>query len=227
MRALFLLLVLANLVFYAYAHVARVDDRIENHIPRLQMNADQVRIVQRTAPPAGAAFAAPAVACLEWGQVAAPDVARAEALLARLGVPDEKLERSVTASAGYWVYMPPLGTKAEIARKIGELKALGITEFFVVQEANEWRNAISLGIFRTEDAAEEFHAGLRKRGVRSAVTGRRDNFFRQVAFYVREPDAAVVEGLAGIQREFAGTELRAVPCPERAGEGVRADAATK
>ncbi|HXF67153.1 MAG TPA: SPOR domain-containing protein [Burkholderiales bacterium] len=221
MRAFFLFLVLANLVFFAYGSLARRDDAARQ-IALLQISPERIRLIAaqgpipaapapgRTAPPAQPK--APS-ACLEWGIFAGPDVARAAAALARLELPQERIERAVTDAGGYWVYIPPLKTKAEVDRKVGELKALGVAEFFVVQEATQWRNAISLGIFRTEEAAKSFLGKLRERGVRSAVAERRENFLKQIAFYVREPDEPTVKRLAEIQREFPGSEIKAAPCP--------------
>ena len=118
-----------------------------------------------------------------------------------------------------WVYMPPLKTKAEIDRKVGELKTFGVTEFFVVQDAGQWKNAISLGIFRTEEAAQGYLAKVKERGVRSAIAARRENFLKQVAFHVREPTPATVAKLTELQKEFPGTEMKAGTCPPAAAKG--------
>jgi hypothetical protein len=115
--------------------------------------------------------------------------------------------------------MPPLKAKADVDRKVNELKALGVTEFFVVQDAGQWRNAISLGIFRTEDAAQAFLAKLKERGVRTAVAERRENFLKQVVFHVREPNDVTVARLTVIQQEFPGSEIKAGPCPPAAAKG--------
>lgn len=232
MRALFLLLVLANLVFYAYAHVMRDSGGVESQIPLLQIAPEKIKLIKaadklvaekprapgKSIPPTPpkTALAAPA-ACLEWGIFAGPDVAKAADALARLELPAEQVDRAVTDAGGYWVYMPPLKTKADVDRKIRELKDLGVNEFFVVQDAGQWRNAISLGIFRTDEAAQGFLAELRKRGVRSAVAARRENFLRQVAFYVREPGESTVAKLTALQQEFPGSEIKAGPCPPAQG----------
>ena len=97
------------------------------------------------------------------------------------------------------------------------MRDLGVTEFFVVQDAGQWRNAISLGIFRTDEAAQAFLAGLKERGVRSAIVTRRENFLRQVAFYVREPSEETVARLTALQQEFPGSEMKAGPCPPAQG----------
>jgi hypothetical protein len=217
MRAFFLALVLANLLVFAYAEFAR-ENGAARQIALLQIAPERVRIVSAAgkAPAAADRASAPAkapAACLEWGVFAGPDVARAAAALARLGLPEGSVERAVTDAGGYWVYIPPLKTKVEVDRKIGELKALGVTEFFVVQEATQWRNAISLGIFRSEEAARAFLATLRERGVRSAVAERRENFLKQIAFYVREPTPEAAKRLTLLQQEFPGSELKAGLCP--------------
>jgi hypothetical protein len=36
---------------------------------------------------------------------------------------------------------------------------------------------------------------------------------KRVAYYLREPDTATVAQIAGLQREFPGTQIRAGPCP--------------
>lgn len=223
MRALFLLLVLANVAFYAYGIVARQQGDTDSQIPLLQISPEKIRLIKSTGgpgaatskpstAPGGAASAAPA-ACLEWGVFAGPDVARAAAALARLELPEALVQRAVADAGGYWVYIPPLKTQADIDKKLGELKALGVTDFFVVQDATPWRNAISLGIFRTEEAAKSFLDGLRSKGMHSAVAERRENFLRQIAYYLREPSAAIVAKLAELQREFPGTQIKAMACP--------------
>ena len=229
MRALFLLLVLANMMFFAYAQVAREGADAGSRISQLQITPEKIKQLKAMDPAPGGkakgsgkaippappkAAAAVPTACLEWGLFAGPAVAKAESALAGLDLPASQIERSVADAGGYWVYMPQLKTKAEIDRKIAELKAIGITEFFVVQDPGQWKNAISLGIFRTEEAAQVYLAKLKERGVRSAIAARRENFLKQVAFHVREPTPATVAKLTELQKEFPGTEMKAGPCPQ-------------
>ena len=231
MRALFLFLVLANLVFYAYAHVVR-GSSAAGAISQLEVSPEKIKVLGAAAksaadrprsPDKGAkaevgevTTAAGAAACIEWGVFAGPDVARADTALARLELPQDRIERTVTDAGGYWVYIPPLKSKSETDRKVGELKALGVADFVIVQDSGQWRNAISLGIFRTDEAAQAYLVKLRDRGVRSAVAERRENFLRHIAFLVREPDESVVARLAALHQEFPGTELKATRCPAAA-----------
>jgi hypothetical protein len=226
MRLLFLALVFANLAFFAYARFAG-ESAAKDPASQLEVSAEKIKVLKasgKSAPdlPRGApaakgapgrtATAGPA-ACIEWGVFAGPAVARADTALARLELPQDKVERTVADAGGYWVYVPPLKTKAEMDRKLGELKALGLNDFFIVQDAGQWRNAISLGIFKSDEAAQGFLATLKERGVRSAVAERRENFLKQISFLVREPDDALVARLATLQQDFPGSELKATQCP--------------
>jgi hypothetical protein len=213
MRTLFLLLVLANAAFYAYAYIARERDIARKAGPELQINADKIRIVRRR-PDAASGVPAPALAaCLEWGVVTGSDVARANAGLAQLALPEASIRRVVTNVPGYWVYMPPLKTPAAIDKKLQELRALGVTEMQVVQEPAQWRTAISLGVFKTEEAAANFLEGLRAKGVRTAVAGPRENLLKQAVYFVREPAPEIVAKMAELQQAFPGSRIKAGQCP--------------
>lgn len=209
-RTLFLLLVLANAVFYAYAYVARERETARRAGPELQINADRIRIVRH--PDAASAAPAPA-ACLEWGVLTGSDVARASEALAQLALPDAIIQRTVTDAPGYWVYMPPLKAQPAIDKKLEELRALGVTDARVVQEPAQWRTAISFGTFRTEQTAVSFLEGLKAKGVRTAIMGRREDLLKQAVYYLREPASEIVARIAELKQAFPGTEIKAGQCP--------------
>ncbi|MCW5606376.1 MAG: SPOR domain-containing protein [Burkholderiales bacterium] len=218
MRLLFFILLFANLAFFAYAYMAEQQDDVDGRVQQLQINPDKIRPVSSDDGAASALTPeklgqVSPTACLEWGLFAGPDVARADAAIARLDLPPALVQRTLADTGGYWVYMPPQKNRAEVDKKIGELRAFGVTEFFVVQDVPQWRNAISLGIFKSEDGAKKFLESLREKGVRSAVVAHRENFLKQIAYFVREPDQQMVARLAELQREFPGSEIRAVACP--------------
>ena len=220
MRIFFLLLLLANLGFFAYHHYLGEDDATATQLALLQINPERISKVampaatpaRTPAPALTPAVPAPA-ACVEWGVFAGAEVARAEGAIAALALPDAAIQRRVSDGNGYWVHMPPLKTRTDVDRKVGELKALGVTDFFVVQDAGPWRNAISLGLFKSEEAANAQLTVLRERGVRSATITRRENFLKQVSWLVREPDATVIARLTALQAEFPGATLKAGSCP--------------
>ena len=141
------------------------------------------------APPLSAPAA---VACVELGDFNETEATRLEKALAEL-VPTEKItRRRVTQSSSFMVYIPSQGDKDGADRKSGELRRLGVSDFYVLQADGDMRFAISLGIFKTRAAADGHLAELVKKGVRSArITGRGDSLAK-VAFQLRGLDDQAV-----------------------------------
>lgn len=210
MRAFFLLIVLANLAFFAWDRYLREPVSAEERIQQVQITPEKIRLVNTRVPPATPVAAA---VCMEWGAFAGAAVARADAAMEELALPAAQVDRVVMEASGYWVYIPPLKSKGEAEKAGRALKGLGVTDYSVVQDQTQWRNAISLGIFRTDEAAQAFLASLKKKGVTDAVAEKRESFLKQVVFYVREPSEATVAKLAAIRSTLPASEVRAVPCP--------------
>jgi len=89
-----------------------------------------------------------------------------------------------------------------------ELKALGIEDYFIVQEEGPNRWALSLGVFRAEDAAQARLATLRSQGVRTARVGARDTVVPKVWLQVKDVDAPLYARLRETARGVDGSELR-------------------
>ncbi len=220
MKALIFLLVVANLLFYAFSqgYFGHADNPDSGRLEQ-QVKPDSIRIVSRGEPVAAAKVdeaAAPRVAgedaqpgtpvkpleetgeskpdakealvkeggaaketkegadepaatlCLAWEHLS---VAEADRLSTLLGERFAKLKLSRKAVdaevSGWWVYIPPQAGKAEADKKAGELRNLGVTDYFTVQDGPN-RFAISLGVFSSEKGAQERLAELKGKGVRSA-----------------------------------------------------------
>lgn len=231
MRALFLLLLLANLGFFAWARYfgGEGEQRDERPLQR-QVAADQVRILSArelgapsAAKPEPARSEAPkpaadaeSRACVEWGSFTVTDTARAEKSLEALALGARLTQRRVEDVAGWWVYIAPQGNRQTAGKKALELKAIGIEDYFIVLEEGRWRWAISLGVFKTEEAANSRLAMLRTKGVRTALLGQRETQVQKVMFQVRGVDAALAARLGELAQAFPGTELKDCPAPDTA-----------
>jgi len=208
MRLLFTVLVLANLVLAAAGLLLSSKPNPDAALLAQQLNADKVRIIAPPPPPPSR------TACLEWGSFSEAEVAAARRELERLGLAPRASETRVPVVAGWWVFIPPQANRAEVDRRLAELTALGITDYFAVESEGPMRNAISLGIFRSEEAANAFLGGLRERGVRAARVGNREHRVVQTAFLLREPTPRGSAQLAALADRFPGSELKALDCPE-------------
>jgi hypothetical protein len=166
---------------------------------------------QDSAKDVAAAAQPGAPVCLEWGDFSGPDLARATAALSAMQLADKLSQRQIEQDIGYWVYFPPLRNKTAVNRKVAEIKALGINEYFVVQ-AGRWKNAISLGVFKTQEAAQSFLQGLHTKGVHTARVGERASKLKSTIFMLNGVDAATVSRLTAMQNDFPGSTLNNVPC---------------
>jgi len=233
MRTLFLLLALANLAAYAWWHFqSPADAGLDRQALARQIEPEKLKIVPaaelaqppaRKPPPAPpavpAAAPAPAAAasaptpsaCLEWGSFTLADAPRAEKMLDPLALGSRLAQRRTEETAGWWVFMPPQGSRQAALKKAAELKNLGIDEFFVVPDEGPYRWALSLGVFRNEDAAQARLAALRTQGVRSARIGPREMVVPKLWLQVSAVDAATEARLKEIAAQIEGSELR--PCP--------------
>lgn len=215
MKWLFWLLLLVCLAFFALIQWdgAKAGDS-RNLQSQPPLDAEKIRLLPAPpAPPVATQSAMQASdACMEWGEFSGNDLARATAALDALKLGNRLALRQIEHASGYWVYIPPLKTRADAEKKVAQLKTLGVEEYFVVQEAGRWHNAISMGVFKTEDAAQKFLERIKDKGVKSAIAGERMSKFTHTVFVLRNPDAEIAAKVVTLQHEFAGSELKAVAC---------------
>lgn len=221
MRALFLALLLANLMLYAWWRYGVPDNAAPAPLSR-QIAPDKLKVVApANLPPVSAApkpapspaLSAPTspAACLEWGSFTVADVARAEQALEPLGLGARLAQRRSDEQAGWWVFIPPQDNRQSALRKAAELKQLGVEDYFVVQDEGPYRWALSLGVFRTEEAAQARLAALRGQGVRTARVGARETVVPKVWLQVKGVDAPLQLRLKEIARQVEGSELKDCP----------------
>lgn len=168
--------------------------------------------VPAPAPAPVAAAPAKSSACYEWGEFSGSDLEQAGLALKKLSPAAKIGQRETDRSIGFWVYVPPLKDKAASAEKVAQLKARGVTEYFVVQDAGEWQNAISLGVFKTRESAQNFLKTLQAKGVVSAKLGERSGKTKSVTFLIGNLDAETSARLMVVQKDFAGSDLKRVSC---------------
>ena len=221
MRLLFLLLLAANLGFFAWMRfLAPPDPAVDRQPLSQQLDPGKLRIVPASelakappppppppAKPKPAPPPPPPIACLEWGSFSPGDAARAAQRLEPLALGARLAQFRGEETAGWWVHIPPQGNRAGALRKAAELKKLGVPDYFVVQEEGRWRWALSLGVFRAEDAAKAHLEALRTKGVKSAVVGQRETRVPKVWFQVRGIEPALHVRLQELARDFEGATL--------------------
>lgn len=232
MRTAFLILLLANVGFFAWWRYGSPTDAAADPAPlSRQIEPEKLKVVapKDLPPPSPAKPVAvikaepppppPPVAslkCLEWGSFTLTDAPKAEKALEPLALGPKLAQRRTEETAGWWVFIPPqkvANPRQAALRKANELRNLGVEDYFIVQEEGQHRWALSLGVFRTEDAARARLAVLRTQGVRTAMIGARETVVPKVWLQVKGVDPALEAKLKELTVQVESTELRA--CPER------------
>ncbi len=234
MKWIFGLLILVNLVFFAVMQWGSALTAETVAPTQAPFNADKIKIVSilpASSPlPTSAVTFAPAVvsapvipvvvaasapaalSCMEWGEFSGADLRQAEKTLAELNLGDRSKKRTVEYVSGYWVYIPPLKSPAQIKKKIEQLKKFEVEDYFVMKEAGVWKNSISLGLFKTEESAKNYLSKLREQGVRSAKIGPRTSKLKFTVFVLSRLDGATASKVTSLRKDFPDSETRQIQC---------------
>ena len=226
LKLIFWFLLCLNGLLFAYSQGLLGNDNGNEREPervKNQLNADKLRLVPApTAAPAAspnpipvaavqAAPPAPAlVACIEAGSFSATDARRFEAQLAplQLGQRLSRLSLAKTDATSHIVFIAPQGSRQAAQRKAGELRNLGVTDYFIVSDNSALKWGISLGVFKSETAARTLLATLGKQGVLSARLTARGAQPSKLAFRFSAIDAATRAKIDAITEPFAGAGTR-------------------
>lgn len=218
----------ALLLAYGQGYLGKVEggerepQRLKNQLATERMvmlTAAEARAAVAAAAPAPEAqpaeavvAAAPAVetiACTQAGAFAAADARRFETRIARLELGTRVTRTSVPFQeiTSHLVYLPPNGGKEGADRRVAELKERGVENFFVMQGDSPLKWAVSLGVFKTETAAQSLVNALGKQGVRGARVLPRGPQSTRAAWQFRDITNEERTRLAGIADDFAGVQL--------------------
>jgi len=194
-----------------------------------QLNPDRIRLLPATAAsapatvadapaaaatPSGAAVSAvPAAAntagaCIELASFTAAEAGRFEARMAELGLADRVSRRDVPTPSSYMVMIPPQGSREAADAKTDELRRMGITDTFVIQDNSPRRWGIALGTFRSDEAAQAHLAAMSRRGVRTARVEQFGTGPARIAIQLRGLDAAAEAQVTRARAEFPRQEAQ-------------------
>ena len=212
MRTLVVLLLLANLALGGYIYLDGLGSGEGVRLAQ-QVQPEKISLLtpQQVAALGPAKVSALADVCLEWGPLSEGERARALHELEPLDLSKLTSQKRVEVITNYWVFIPPFPTRAAADRKVDELRTLSIRDVSAV-DIGQQRNAISLGAFRTEEAAQARLVALQAQGVRTAKVGSRAQSLMQTMLVIRDPPAPAVVRMKELQGAFAESEIRVGAC---------------
>ena len=214
-RLLFFLLLIAVLAVGAHLWLSGQAEIADFSLR--EKNRDDIKLVAVTPPTVAAKRneetrkamqSLVGAACVEFSGVAPADASRAHDAFAAMQLGDRLIERRVEEITRHWVFVPPAPDRRTAEATVAEIKRRGVNDVSIRPDLS-----ISLGVFSTEEAARRFLASLEGKGVRGAQEGPFSRDLREMVMVVREPDSELVSRLTLLQRDYTGSQLRAVPCP--------------
>lgn len=189
----FWILLAANIVLFVFQHSyfsPPIHEKREPERILFQYNPDQIRLL---APDATKKIeeqtnglpniSQSAVPCLEIGNFDSEEVVRFDQQLTALQVPSDNIIRvPVHESANHIVYIPRPGNKKSTEKTIAELQKNNIKNYYIIQDNSKLKGAISLGVFKTDEAAKKYIAELRQLGIHDVQMGIRETSIEKTLY---------------------------------------------
>ncbi|MDR2219634.1 MAG: SPOR domain-containing protein [Methylobacillus sp.] len=146
-------------------------------------------------------------ACYQWGGLSEKHIEDAREI-----VKDLKVNYRTEIVKRYWVYIPPLATLEAAQKRNEELHDMGVNDTFILKDDAQWRNAISIGVFKDENLAEKLVREMRARGVNDVTKAVRDQEGRLAVITLNNVPPNKAEMLRRAKSEFPESELTQVAC---------------
>jgi len=139
---------------------------------KYEKNADKIKLMNANAAQdsieAHTKKMTPVLACLELSGFSVADSKSFDEKVKSLALAERLTRTELAEVASNMVYLPSLGSKDAAEKKAAQIRKLGVTEFYVVQDQTPLRWGISLGVFKTPEAAKAHLANLVKKGLKEA-----------------------------------------------------------
>ncbi len=227
MRAFFLLLLLANLLFAAWVHwVAPPQVTTAGRATPSATDANEIRLLREAqvsdesadaADGAALDLADAALACVSAGPyLERPLAEQAEARLQRLGFAVRLRSSRENVRVGDWVRVEDLATPEDAANALVQLQAAGIADAYVLTDEAP-ATVISLGVFTDKARAEQVSIIARMSGFEPRTIER----LREADVFWLDIDRQASAGLPSLEQlgggdpaQLPAVELRRCPEPE-------------
>ncbi len=216
MRIVVLLLLVANFTLLGYTLLDNGGGEGVRLSQQVQPEKIKLLTPQEVAALGPAKVAALADVCVEFGPLSDPERAKVLTDLEPLALGRLLSQRRVELDNAFMVSVSPFPTRAAADNRAGELRKQGVKDMTVV-DLGRGQFAVSLGVFRTEQAATAFADDLGKLGVKLVRVQPRVQLpaqspLTQTLLVVRDPQQPVVARFKELQAQYPGTEIRVGTC---------------
>ncbi len=149
--------------------------------------------------------------CFEWGIFNQSNIDDAQTTAAKLLLQASLKEHSSSDAKRYWVYLPKLKNTQAAEEKAEELKSLGITDLYILQDA-KWKNAISFGMFEDETLATKLLEDIKAKGVKNVVKAAKTQGGGSYSLLIKNARANDYKNLKEVKSDFPEANVKEVAC---------------
>lgn len=158
--------------------------------------------------------AAPAKVCFKWGPFDATQAGKVRDELARIKlaqISEDTVDAKPAAGSKYWVYLPPSSSRDEANKRSADAKDKGFDNYVVGADNQQFRNAVSLGLFSNAAGAEQLKGKLVAAGYKDAAVHARGQGSTTI-FRLKSVSPAQADQLTKAGVRWPGRPLKEVAC---------------
>lgn len=219
MRSFALLLILANICFFFWAHYVDVPEAS----PRVAALPDSkqpppLMLATERDGSTEATLVTNELSCISVGPLSAgAELEQIQKRLQDAGFTSAARSESGEVFVGYWVSLPGFATRAEAEQVLARLQVSGVSDAYILPEthsADGAANVLSLGLFSEQARAETRRDDIAKLGLQPSVQNRtRHGEVHWLDVTLQEPGQRIDPSL--LQPESGGIlRLETAACPE-------------
>lgn len=149
--------------------------------------------------------------CYEWGIFNSTNIDDAQTTAAKLLLQATLKQHNGSDAKRFWVYLPKLKNTQAAQEKAEELKNLGISDLYILQDA-KWKNAISFGMFEDEALATKLLEDIKAKGVKNVVKAVKTQGGGSYSLLIKNAHASDYKNLKEVKSEFPEANVKEVAC---------------
>ena len=207
LRTIFFLLVLGNLLLFAWGqgYLGKTTGGGESERLSAQIDPGRLHLVGKGVPPSTPATL-PKEACRALAGLERETADKLVELLAGREAQLRVDQHPLNEPSSWWLHIPPSSNSAQADKKAAELARLGIKDFFIVRESGPNQYAISLGLYKSEESAKAYLDVLQKKKVKTARIQVRETAGDKIVVEVRGNAEGLAKAMADLPPEFASVQ---------------------
>ena len=156
--------------------------------------------------------------CLDVGPFAASDAQQARGLLLAALPSGQGDIQSVAIDKRYWVHLDPVPTKAAADKQVAQLRAAGVTEYFLLNGEGSTL-VVSLGLFNDKERAVRLMTAAQKRGITPQLS-ERPNAKSRIVYRIVGINASAAAQIRGVvTQQWTAQWVRTCPTPAGSAPG--------